>query len=363
MKTKITQALVERAPIPERGKSILYADSEMRGFYLIVTPTKRSFYVQSLVHGKQVRTKLGDHPAMDAKQARDAARQTLVGMRAGTNPNEERRKARAKGLTLRKALDLHLAAKPLSARTKEDYQYNCEQYLGDWMDKPLADLGSDRSGVRERHVRLTDTHGAPTADTVFRVFRAVYNRGLREHPVLPPNPSANVDYHGLRRRKVDAAARKTEVASRWRNSDFSMQERARFAERETAAPVRQIQDNARDELNRFFKEARPVHAQLMAQRPYYESAAKVLSRAALGTGQRTAYLQQLVYAGPGELGHMGQVAVGTKNVALAAAVLSLLDAKPTKERPFSPAALAAAMELERKSRSTSRSARLACSPS
>ena len=74
MKSKITQALVERAPAPERGKSVLYADSEMRGFYLIVTPTKRSFYVQSLVNGKQVRTKLGDHPAMDAKQARDAAR-------------------------------------------------------------------------------------------------------------------------------------------------------------------------------------------------------------------------------------------------------------------------------------------------
>ena len=51
MQSKITQALVERAPAPDRGKSVLYADSEMRGFYLIVTPTKRSFYVQSLVNG------------------------------------------------------------------------------------------------------------------------------------------------------------------------------------------------------------------------------------------------------------------------------------------------------------------------
>lgn len=87
MKSKITQALVERAPVPETGKSVLHADTEMRGFYLIVTPTKRSFYVQSLVSGKQVRTKLGDHPSMDAKQARDIARSVLVGMRSGTNPN------------------------------------------------------------------------------------------------------------------------------------------------------------------------------------------------------------------------------------------------------------------------------------
>lgn len=208
MKSKITQSLVERAPSPERGKSALYADSEMRGFYLIVTPTKRSFYVQSLVNGKQVRAKLGDHPAMDAKQARDAARQALVGMRAGTNPNEERRKAKARGITLRDALDLHLAAKPLSPRTKEDYRYCCGQYLSDWLDRPLAVLGTDRVGVRERHRRITEKHGASTADTVFRIFRAVYNRGLREHPELPANPTANVDYHGLRRRKVDANAEK-----------------------------------------------------------------------------------------------------------------------------------------------------------
>ena len=208
MKSKITQALVERGPTPERGKSVLHADTEMRGFYLIVTPTKRSFYVQSLVNGKQVRTKLGDHPSMDAKQARDLARKTLVEMRGGANPNEERRKAKARGITLRDALDLHLAAKPLSPRTKEDYRYCCDQYLPDWLDKALAELGADRAGVRERHRKITEKHGASTADTVFRIFRAVYNRGLREHPELPGNPTANVDYHGLRRRKVDSNADK-----------------------------------------------------------------------------------------------------------------------------------------------------------
>ena len=208
MKSKITQALVERGPTPERGKSVLHADTEMRGSYLILTPTNRSFYVQSLVNGQQVRTKLGDHPSMDAKQARDLARKTLVEMRGGANPNEERRKAKARGLTLRDALDLHLAAKPLSPRTKEDYRYCCDQYLPDWLDKALAELGADRAGVRERHRKITEKHGASTADTVFRIFRAVYNRGLREHPELPGNPTANVDYHGLRRRKVDSNADK-----------------------------------------------------------------------------------------------------------------------------------------------------------
>lgn len=103
-----------------------------------------------------------------------------------------------RGITLREALDLHLAAKPLSPRTKDDYRYNCEQYLSDWLGRPLAELGTDRSGVRDRHRRITEQHGAPSADNAFRIFRAVYNRGLREHPDLPPNPCGNVDYRAAR---------------------------------------------------------------------------------------------------------------------------------------------------------------------
>jgi integrase len=204
MKAKITQALAERAPAPDRGRTVLYADPELRGFYLIVSPTRRAYYVQSLVNGRQVRTKVGDHPAMPAKDARAAAAKTLVAMRGGTNPNVERRKARAKGITLRQALELHLAAKPLAERTVEGYRYCCEQYLSDWMDKPLAEIGADRSGVRERHAKLSKANGKTTADGTYRVLRAVYNRGLREHPDLPPNPTGNVDYHGQKRRKVDA---------------------------------------------------------------------------------------------------------------------------------------------------------------
>ncbi len=200
MRTKFTQALAERVPAPASGKSTLYADAEMRGFYLIVTPTRRSYYVQSLVNGRQVRTKVGDHPALDAKQARDLARKTFVSMRAGTNPYEERRQARARGITLSEALELHLGARRLSPETVSDYRYLCDQYLEDWKDRPLADLGADRRGVLERHVRFIERHGKTTADYVLRVLRAVYNRALREHPDLPANPTANCDFHGPRRR-------------------------------------------------------------------------------------------------------------------------------------------------------------------
>jgi hypothetical protein len=43
---------------------------------------------------------------------------------------------------------------------------------------------------------------------------------------------------------------------------------------------------------------------------------------------------------------MAQVAVGTRNVALASAVLSLIDRLPTKDRPVGPVELATAMRQD-----------------
>jgi len=205
MKTKITQAFVERIPLsPERNAT--YTDCDLHGFMLIVGATGKRYYAQTLVNGRQVRVKVGDHPTLNAREAREAARQRLASMKAGTDPNEDKRRARARGLTLRQALELHIAAKDRSPVTVEGYRYQLKQYLADWLDKPLTNIGTDRTGVRERHRRITARHGRTSADLTMRVLRAVYNRGLREHPDLPPNPCKNVDFHGIRRREVHATA-------------------------------------------------------------------------------------------------------------------------------------------------------------
>lgn len=186
MKAKITQALVDKASLNPSGKSDLYADTELRGFYLIVSATKKAFYVQSLVNGRQVRTKLGDFPALSAKAARELAAKTLVSMRSGVNPIHERRNARARGITLREAVELHLAARERTPRTVESYKYQVEQYLSGWHDRPLADL--TRAEVREKHRKLTEASGPTTADYTMRVLRAVYNRALRQHPRSSSKP-------------------------------------------------------------------------------------------------------------------------------------------------------------------------------
>ena len=150
----------------------------------------------------------------------------------------------------------------------------------------------------------------------------------------------------IERLQKDIDTRKQEIANRWKQTGVGMVDRARFAEQETLAVVRDIKANAEKELDGYLKSAGAPHAQLIAQRQFYDSPVKVLSRAALGDTRRTEYLNQLAYAGPAELGHMAQVAVATQNVPLAAAVLSLLDRMPSKDRPVGPAELAHAMRLD-----------------
>lgn len=150
----------------------------------------------------------------------------------------------------------------------------------------------------------------------------------------------------IERLQNDVNVRKSAIANRWKTAGIGAAERARFAEQETLASVLEIKANAAKELDGYLKAAGAPHAQLIAQRAFYESPAKVLSRAALGDPKRTEYLNQLSYAGPAELGHMAQVAVATENVPLAAAVLSLLDRMSSKDRPVAPAELAHAMRLD-----------------
>ena len=148
----------------------------------------------------------------------------------------------------------------------------------------------------------------------------------------------------VERLNKDVAAKKNEIASRWKNAPgVGAGELARFAQNETLAAVRQIRDNSKAELDALLKQAGAPHAQLIAQKPFYDSPAKVLARAALGDPKRTEYLQ---HAGPAELGHMAQVAVGTGNVALTSAVLSLIDRMPSKDRPVGPVELATAMKQD-----------------
>lgn len=66
----------------------------------------------------------------------------------------------------------------------------------------------------------------------------------------------------------------------------------------------------------------------------------VLSRAGLGTPERTAFMAQVAGSGPAELRQLAAFAIATKNRVLGAALVAAIDRMPRKDRPFSAVELA-----------------------
>ena len=227
---KLTQSAVKALPFvqpDDKKRQHLYFDTELKGLGVCVGAKAKTFFVQRDINGKSVRTTIGRYGVYAVEQARDEARELLLKMSKGINPNEDRTDP-ALTVSLRDGLALHLKsmkAKGRSARTTEDYEYRMTRYLSDWMDRPLASI--TRTEARQRHHQIADDiasgkyatvtpkngkaytkerngdSGRYQANSVFRVFRAIYNRVAREHEGMPDNPCIAVDWY--REEERDAA--------------------------------------------------------------------------------------------------------------------------------------------------------------
>jgi integrase len=145
----------------------------------------------------------GDVLAIRLSPARNQANERRREAKAGQDP-------RGGGITLRGALELHLASKVRSPRTEQEYRDKPRLHLPDWLDRPLASIS--RQMVRERHRLITAGSGAYAANGTMRVFSACWNRARRQHPELPECPTVNVDWHKERPRRN---AIKRELLPQW----------------------------------------------------------------------------------------------------------------------------------------------------
>jgi hypothetical protein len=215
MRIKLTKGNIDRScppPGPDevnaKGKpktQEIYADTELQGFLLVAGANSKTFYAQGRVDGRAVRSKIGRYGHLTPDEARIEAKKILGQMARGVDPNRTRKKERAQKISLREASELYFAMpKPRSHRTIEGAQRILQLYFRDWMDRPLSDV--TREMVRERHRRISAKQhriaedggrggGTYAANGALRVFRAIYNRAMRQHPELPLNPVVNVDFN------------------------------------------------------------------------------------------------------------------------------------------------------------------------
>jgi integrase len=166
-------------------------DRKVTGLGVRITPNSKRIYVLSFrTHGRSRLMHMGRVDDFNnVTQAREAAAEHLRRLRRDkVDPLAERRREKAAG-TLKQMFEHWLAhvAKKCSKRTHTDYRTYVDSYL-------VPEIGTHRpvdltrGEARRLHTKLTEKHGAVTANRVVQALRNAYNWTMeQDSDTLPEN--------------------------------------------------------------------------------------------------------------------------------------------------------------------------------
>ena len=213
-----------------------YRDREEKGFTLKVTPSRKKVYIfQRRPKGdrKMLTYTIGEHdssyfPAdkatddrevnykLTAERARKEARYLSGLMRDGKNPKQEeeaekQKKQEAKKVSeaerirnaysVREAFDDYLSKnKRLRDSTKKAYRYDFLKRCSDWLDMPLLDITV--SMAKERHEQISEGGHSAQANTVMRIFRAIFNKANKDKDWGAKCPTRTIDWEKIAPRET-----------------------------------------------------------------------------------------------------------------------------------------------------------------
>ena len=136
------------------------------------------------------------------------------------------------------------------------------------------------------------------------------------------------------------AKRAAEAADSLARAGFDAKDQQAAADKAAATARREVVAHSSDARWERLRELQAAADSLAMTAMLWSSPVTVLSRAGLGTPERSAYLEQLSGSGVVELRNMAALATATKNKTLGAALVTIIDRLPARSRPFSSAELA-----------------------
>ena len=136
------------------------------------------------------------------------------------------------------------------------------------------------------------------------------------------------------------AKRAADAADSLARAGFDTKEQQAAADKAAATARREVVANSSDARWERLRELQAASDSLAMTAMLWASPVTVMSRAGLGTPERSAYLAQLEGSGVVELRNMAALATATKNTVLGAALVTIIDRMPARSRPFSSAELA-----------------------
>ena len=183
---KLTKTIVESLPFTSGGQ-VLYCDSELPGFWLLVGKTSKTYLAKGRVNRRDIRCTIGKHGVFTTEEARRDARLILADMARGIDPNAIKEEKARRRLTFGDAFKKFLEIKQdLCLGTVADYNRAVDSYLEDWKNKPLDQITKEL--VIQRNSYIRQNHGGAIANKVMRVLSSVYNTATLFDDNLPENP-------------------------------------------------------------------------------------------------------------------------------------------------------------------------------
>lgn len=197
---KLTKKFVDQIPSPTAQKQTFVRDSILPGFGLRVTQSGvKAFIVEKRIHGRVRRETLGRFGNLTVEQARREAQRFLGQVAMGLDPIAERKAANIKAITLKHVFDdFKKARKNLKPKTLNDYSWNLNHHLADWMGKPITAL--TKAMISQRHAKIGDTCGKAQANYTFRILKSVLNFAKHQYEdgsgrsILPDNPVETLNH-------------------------------------------------------------------------------------------------------------------------------------------------------------------------
>ena len=183
-KQKLTKRVIDSLFYPDQGQK-LYQDSELRGFAIRVTPSKKTFIINRKFKNKLIRHKFGEYPAMTVEQARSVASDLLNQLSQGINLKEDSNRTELKNITLLKTFEDHLNTKPLRPKTERGYRDIMKLHLSQWKNMPLTEI--NRTMVLDRHKELSQ-HSKSSANSTMRLLRTLFNFAQAKYRISDTEP-------------------------------------------------------------------------------------------------------------------------------------------------------------------------------
>ena len=190
-KVQLTKRFIDALPFNPEKVVTFFWDSELKGFGLRVTATRKTFVAQARVDGKSRRITIGHYGTFTPKQARDQAQKELTEMLKGKDPQEKKRRSKAENVTLEQVIKSYIADKKLKPSSISDINKHLNAGFSDWHNRPLVLV--NRAAAKKKFLDMSQKSYAQ-ANQAFRILRALWNYAVAEYrypddsPVFGENP-------------------------------------------------------------------------------------------------------------------------------------------------------------------------------